>query len=119
LTEGSKSLDENEYPDEPIEITDENLDETVQNYPFIAIDCWSTWCIPCLAIMPIIKKLAKTYKGKVVFGELNIAKNKEATTRFDLKAIPVLLVFKNGQLVDRLTGAYGRKTIESRLELSE
>lgn len=112
-------MGEKEYPDNPIKVTDENLDETVQKYPFIAIDCWSIWCIPCLAIMPIIKKLAKTYKGKVVFGELNIAENKKATTRFNLKAIPVLLVFRNGRLVDRLTGAYGRKTIESRLELSE
>lgn len=112
-------MDENKYPYKPIEVTDENLDKMVQKYPFVAIDCWSTWCIPCLAIMPIIKELAKTYKGKVVFGKLNIAKNKEATTRFDLKAIPVLLVFKDGRLVDRLTGAYGRKTIESRLKLSE
>lgn len=119
MIEVNGPLDENEYPDKPVEVTDENLGEMVQKYPFIAIDCWSTWCIPCLAIMPIIEKLAKTYKGRVVFGELNIAKNKEATTRFDLKAIPVLLVFKNGNLVDRLTGAYGRKTIESRLKLSK
>jgi len=119
MIELSGSLDRNEYPDKPIEVTDVSLDNIVQKYPFVAIDCWSTWCIPCLAMMPIIKNLAKTYKGKVVFGELNIANNKEATTRFDLKAIPVLLIFKNGRLVDRLTGAYGRKTIESKLKLAE
>ncbi|MBE9546498.1 MAG: thioredoxin, partial [Proteobacteria bacterium] len=62
-------------PDCPISVTDENIDDAITKYPFLVIDCWAEWCGPCRMIGPIIEKLAKDYKGDIVFGKLDVDGN--------------------------------------------
>jgi len=102
--------------DKPIEITNKNFDSIIQKYPLVVIDCWAVWCLPCIKIAPMIKKLAKKYKGKIVFGKLDVDKNEATADRFKVNAIPNLLIFKNGKLVGRLVGAYPMPVLESEVK---
>jgi len=104
-----------DYPDKPIELTDENFDENVKKYPFIVVDNWAPWCPPCRILGPIIDSLAKKLSGKVVFGKLNVDENKEVASKYEIMSIPTLLVFKNGKLIDRLIGAMPESLLEKKL----
>jgi len=101
--------------DKPIAVSDRNFDQTVKNYPLIVVDCWAAWCAPCRAIAPVVEELAKEYSGKVVFGKLNVDDNPETAEKFDIRAIPTLLVMKNGSEVDRIVGVLPKSQLEARI----
>ena len=109
-------MKKSKYPDKPIEVTDGNLNSVIQKYPLVLIDCWSEWCAPCRMIAPMIEELAKKYKGKIVFGKLDVSTNMTTARKFDVMAIPNLLIFKNGKLVDRIIGVQPMPVLESRLK---
>lgn len=94
-----------EMPNGPVVVTDATFDETINKYPVVAVDCWAIWCAPCIAMEPVIEELAKNYHGKVVFGKLNVDENPLTATKFGIMAIPTLLVFQNGNLVEQVRGA--------------
>jgi thioredoxin 1 len=101
--------------DKPIVVSDRNFDQTVKTYPLVVVDCWAAWCAPCRAIAPVVEQLAKDYSGKVVFGKLNVDENPETAQRFDIMAIPTMLVMKKGKEVDRIVGALPKAQLESRI----
>lgn len=103
------------FPDKPIELDDAGFTTITQKYPRIVVDCWAEWCAPCRAVSPIIEMLAKKYQGKVVFGKLNIDENPLTTSKYQIMSIPTLLVFMNGELVDRVVGALPKPLLEARL----
>jgi len=109
-------MKKSKYPDKPIEVTDGNLNSVIQEYPLVLIDCWSEWCAPCRMIAPMIDELSKKYKGKIVFGKLDVSKNMASARKFDVMAIPNLLIFKKGKLVDRIIGVQPMDILESRLK---
>ncbi|RLI94521.1 MAG: thioredoxin [Candidatus Altiarchaeales archaeon] len=104
------------YPKEPIKVDDKTLDEVVQRYPLMVIDCWAAWCMPCRIIEPVIEELAREYAGRVVFGKLNVDENRISAQRFGIMSIPTLLFFKNGKLVDLLVGAVPKEHIISKIQ---
>ncbi|MFQ6106813.1 MAG: thioredoxin [Thermoplasmata archaeon] len=95
----------NDMPERPIVVTDANFDDTVKKYPVVVVDFWAVWCGPCKMMEPVIEELAQTYRGKVVFGKLNVDENPATATKYGIMAIPTLLVFQNGSLVDQVQGA--------------
>jgi thioredoxin 1 len=99
----------------PIEVTDSNFDEVIKDNVLVVIDCWAAWCAPCRMIGPIIEELAKDYAGKIVFGKLNVDQNRNVPLKHQIMSIPTILVFKDGELVDRVVGAMPRKILESRI----
>ena len=101
--------------EKPIVVSDRNFDQTVKNYPLIVVDCWAAWCAPCRAIAPVVEELAKEYSGKVVFGKLNVDDNPETAEKFGIRAIPTLLVMKNGSEVDRIVGVLPKNQLEARI----
>ena len=109
-------MKKSQYPDKPIEVTDENFDSIIHKYPLLMIDCWAVWCAPCRMIAPMIDELAKKYRGKIVFGKLDVSKNTTTAKKFNVMAIPNLLIFKNGKLVDRVIGVQPLPVLESRLK---
>lgn len=111
-----KMMEKIQYPSEPIEVTDNNFDSIINKYPLILIDCWAAWCAPCRMIAPMIDELAKKYKGKIVFGKLDVNKNITTPKKFDVMSIPNLLIFKNGKLIDRIIGVQPMPVLESRLK---
>lgn len=107
---------EKKWPDTPIHLLDVDIDETMKKYPTIVIDCWAPWCGPCRMIGPVIEELAKEMKGKIVFGKLNVDENQQTSLKYKIMSIPTLLVFKNGNLVDRFVGAMPKDMLIQKLK---
>lgn len=107
---------EQNLPDTPLTLTDANIDEAIKKYNTIVIDCWAPWCGPCRIVAPVIEELAREMQGKVVFGKLNVDENLATSAKHQIMSIPTLLVFKNGNLVDRLVGAYPKEELKKKLE---
>ena len=105
-----------QFPDKPVVITDETMDAAAAQYPVFILDCWAEWCGPCRTIGPIIEELAREMKGKVVFGKLNVDQNMQTANKHRISAIPTMLVFKNGKLVDKIIGAYPKATLAGKIE---
>lgn len=105
-----------EMPSEPIQIIDNNFDEFVERYDIVVVDCWAPWCGPCRMIAPVIDALAKDLQGRVVFGKLNTDENQMTAVKYRIQAIPTLLVFHKGQLVDRIIGAMPKDQILKKLQ---
>lgn len=105
-----------QFPDKPVVITDETMDAAAAQYPVFILDCWAEWCGPCRTIGPIIEELAREMKGKVVFGKLNVDQNMQTANRHRISAIPTMLVFKNGKLVDKIVGAYPKATLAGKIQ---
>jgi len=101
--------------DKPIEVTDVTFKETVENHSLVVVDCWAAWCGPCHMVAPIIEEMARDYAGRILFGKLNVDENRKVATQYEIMGIPTLLVFKNGQLVDRIVGAMPRQTLEPKI----
>jgi thioredoxin 1 len=106
----------NEMPNNPISITDADLDENIKKYTTIVVDCWAPWCAPCRMVGPIIDDLAKEMKGKIVFGKLNVDENQITAAKYQIMSIPSLLVFKNGELVDKFIGAMPKEMLVQKLK---
>jgi thioredoxin 1 len=104
MKELMKNMNE-DMPGLPVIVTDADFDETVSKYPVVVVDFWADWCGPCKMMEPILVELAQTYKGKVVFGKMNVDENPMTPTKYGIMAIPTLLIFQNGEMVDQLQGA--------------
>jgi len=99
----------------PINITDADIDENIRKYQTVAVDCWAPWCGPCRMVGPVIEDLAKEMQGKIVFGKLNVDENRATSAKYGIMSIPTLLVFKNGELVDRIVGAMPKEMLKAKL----
>ena len=88
-----------------LELTDVTVSEEVENGEGLAIvDFWAEWCSPCLAVAPVIDSLAEEYAGKVKIGKVDVDSNRAVTERFNVRSIPSILYFKDGQLVETVVG---------------
>ena len=96
-----------------VEITDSNFNEIITKNDVVLIDFWAEWCGPCRMIAPMIEELANEYDGKAVIGKLDVDNNQESSIKFGVRSIPTLLVFKNGEMVDRHVGAVPKETLSS------
>jgi len=105
-----------ELPGKPIIVTDSSVDAAASQYPLLILDCWAEWCGPCRMIAPILEELAREMKGKVVFGKLDVDKNPQTANKYRISAIPTLMIFKNGKLIDKLVGAYPKPTLVAKIQ---
>ncbi len=105
-----------QLPDKPVVINDASIDSAVSQYPLFILDCWAEWCGPCRMVGPVIEELAREMKGSVVFGKLNVDENMRTANKYRISAIPTLLVFKNGKLIDKIVGAYPKAAMVSKIQ---
>jgi len=97
-----------------------NVDEMhfkdfISTHPFVVIDFWAEWCGPCRRVAPAMDELAKEFAGKVAFGKCNTDDNRHLAMEFNISAIPAIMLFKNGQLADRIIGAYPKEAIREKI----
>ena len=111
---GGKSM--NSMPDSTLKITDADFDDFVKKYNTIVIDCWAPWCGPCRIVGPVLDELAKEMQGKIVFGKLNVDENQKTSMKYQIMSIPTMLIFKNGNLIDKLIGAIPKDQLKQKLE---
>ena len=88
------------------------VDDVIAKNQRLVVDCWADWCGPCRMLSPVIERLAEDYSGKVAFGKLNVDENQAEVQRFKIMAIPTVLFFKDGQMVDQIVGVVPREEIE-------
>jgi len=100
--------------DKLIHVTDAEFESQVlkADKP-VLVDFWATWCGPCLAIAPVVEELAGEYDGKVVIAKMDVDKSPVTPGKYGIRAIPTLILFKDGQVVEQITGAVGKAVIES------
>ncbi|RLB05800.1 MAG: thioredoxin [Deltaproteobacteria bacterium] len=95
-------------------LSDDNFDAEIGNseLPFL-VDFWAAWCAPCHMIAPAVEELAREYRGRVKFGKMNVDENPLTPGRFGIRSIPTLLLFKDGQVIDKVIGAVPKEALEN------
>ena len=81
----------------------------------VLVDCWAAWCGPCRMIAPVLDQLAAESAGRYKIAKLNVDENPRTSSQFNIRSIPTLLIFKNGQVVDQIIGVQPKQTIAARL----
>ena len=100
-----------------VTLTKENFSEQVlQSQSPVLVDFWAEWCGPCKMIAPLLDELADEYVGKVKIGKVNVDENQELAAKYNVTAIPTLLLVKNGQVVEQTRGAKSKRDLKASLD---
>ncbi len=100
----------------PVTVTDDDFDLRVITSPVpVLLDCWASWCGPCLTLAPTIDGLARDYAGRVLVAKLDVDANPRTAGRLGVRSIPALVFFRDGRVIDRLVGVQPRGAIAERL----
>ncbi|MFH1091523.1 MAG: thioredoxin [Pseudomonadota bacterium] len=103
--------------DNLLHVNDTEFEETVlKSDKPVLVDFWAPWCGPCKAIGPTVEELADEYAGRIVVGKMNVDENPKTPSKYGIRAIPTLMVFKGGQLAEQITGAVGKAQIVQALD---
>ena len=100
-----------------VELTDSNFDQEVLQSPIpVLVDFWASWCAPCRLIAPAVEAIAKDYAGRAKVGKVNVDENMSTSGKYNIRGIPALLVFKEGELRDQIVGVSSKENIQAMLE---
>jgi thioredoxin 1 len=104
----------------PVNADVQHVDEThfqefIKTHTFVVLDFWADWCAPCRRVSVVIEELSKEFSGKVTFGKCNTDDNRHLAMQFNITAIPSIMLFSHGQLVDRIIGAYPKEAIRDKI----
>ncbi len=98
-------------------LTDANFDQEVIKSPTpVLVDFWAEWCGPCKMIAPILDELASEYDGKVKVGKVNIDEFQSIATQYGIRAIPTLLIFKDGEVAEQVVGLRSKRDLKANLD---
>lgn len=101
-----------------LEITDANFEETVlKSSKPVVVDFWAAWCGPCRMVGPIIDEISNEYAEKAVVGKVDVDANQEFAAKYGVRNIPTVLIFQNGEVVDRQVGVATKATYAEAIDV--
>ena len=101
----------------PITVTAGNFDsEVLQSDSPVLVDFWAPWCGPCVTIGPIIDQISEDYKEKAVVGKVNVDNEQEFAAKYGVRSIPTILLFQNGEIIDRFVGVSPKEKLSSAID---
>lgn len=102
-----------------IEINDANFEASVLKSEIpVLVDFWAPWCGPCRAVAPIVEELASEYTGKITVAKMNVDESQSVPSKYGIRAIPTLILFKNGEVLEQITGAVAKENIQAVIDKS-
>ena len=100
-----------------LEVSDATFDqEVLRSEQPVLVDFWAVWCGPCKAISPVVDSLAATYAGKLKVAKVNVDENGATPSRYGVRGIPTLLLFKGGKVADQIVGYVPESVINEKIQ---
>jgi len=97
----------------PVEVNDDDFEQTVTRSSIpVLVDFWAPWCGPCRMVGPIVEQLAHEFAGRVLVAKVNTDNNREIAGKYKIMGIPTLMLFKGGEVIERITGAVPKSHLE-------
>ncbi|MCP4656569.1 MAG: thioredoxin [bacterium] len=102
--------------DKIVNLNGDNLPEVINGDKPVLVDFWATWCHPCRMVGPILEEIAEEQGGKILIGKVNVDENQELANKYQVQSIPTFILFKGGEVMDRMMGAMPKAAFESFIE---
>jgi thioredoxin 1 len=100
----------------PVDVTDATFAQFLKQNPNVVLDAWAPWCQPCKKLDPIMHELAAEYGAKVAVAKINTEENPQTANRYGIMGLPAVLVFRNGQRVDQVSGLQPKDSLKARFD---